>query len=286
MKQNENLIEDPSHWMMGIVSFNASLGASSLVFSRPDGNLIQRADGTTTAEDRSISFTTIFERTGRWDKGRIVSTEKRTLVDPSYNLADMFNKLNPSKETFSPITAQFQTTPDGSSQLTVPLNRDRIKKSLADSKFDIDEVDYRTCTECTLSTDLLDYLDMTDQPIKRFRRNLSKSELLGNMMNWFAGPEGMFDKWRPLRFFAAGPMIPEADVVKNLASNSTVKTRIPDAYFTVNGIDPLKIEAFHSAEIPGDVELEIVAPRTGGWNSVGFLELGGSFVKMSQEALV
>jgi hypothetical protein len=104
---NEDLIFNPSHWM-GIVSFNASLGASSLVFTRPDGTMLERVGAPASPEERSITYQTIFERNGKWNEGRIVANETRNLAEPSYNMADMFSKLNPSKETFSLLPLIFK----------------------------------------------------------------------------------------------------------------------------------------------------------------------------------
>ena len=258
---NEDLIFNPSHWMMGIVSFNASLGASSLVFTRPDGTMLERVGAPASPEERSITYQTIFERNGKWNEGRIVANETRNLAEPSYNMADMFSKLNPSKETFSPITAHFQTTADGSTKLVVPLNKELQKKSAADPKFDIDEVDYRVCTECSLSQDLITHLDFTDQKIIRYRRNMVKSEQLVNIMDWFAGKDGLFRHWVPMRMWYKETFL-MSDVYANVNSPQTLQILIPDAYFDANGLDWAKLtsvhQQFHNAEFFGAHEIEVL----------------------------
>ena len=79
MMQNADLISSGTGWLVGVVSFNASLGASSLYFSRKDGTAIERADGSTSAEERKIKYQTKFSEIGDWLSAQTISVEERSL---------------------------------------------------------------------------------------------------------------------------------------------------------------------------------------------------------------
>ena len=117
-------------------------------------------------------------------------------------------------------------------------------------------------TTVELSEDLVRFLDMKDQPIVRYRTNLANQKVFLDLLNWFAGRQGLFENWKSLASYqlrAAGTYGVTANIDADPTDNpQIIELMIPDGYFTENGID-LKtfrnIESHFVDEIGCEVEV-------------------------------
>lgn len=173
LRDDMTILDDPSKYSVGILAFTASLGASSLLFTRPD-NEIQK--------DRRITYRQLYSPSGNYRAGDVtsVSREVRTLQEKTVSITDLFDKLNPKSVISQRTGVRFQLTGDGRVMLSyVDPDFAQIRKQTASALHDSATYtrnseamnDFHHCTEVTLSEDLLNYFDMNGAPVERIRHN-------------------------------------------------------------------------------------------------------------------
>ena len=213
LNEAEDLIYDPSKWLIAVDSFQASLGQTSLCFSGADSE-----EGVT----RSIEYIALEEEHGKFASGFKSTEQTRELTEKTFSIGGLFDQLNPNTDK---INARIVANNDGTVKIMGHRDAD---VAFAESQ----------ATDITMSQDLLDYLDMDEQPIRRQRSSEYSCEAIGNAFEWMLHREdGFFMKYTPLSAFAP-QCICQTEVTAfaiNIAA-TTIHIEVPDAWYQENGI--------------------------------------------------
>ena len=181
LNEDAEILRDPSSYMLGVMSFSASLGAATLRFAQADA---------VAGLDRSVTYRHRFAGDGRFtsvdnplDRADIRRLETRSLEDDSFSVTDMLRQLNPRDTGFVADHPTFGITGDG----RVALTFKQLKKAATQEEDKVAKDSLRRtgnhAVDVTLSPDLCKFLDLDGAPIERFRHVQSAALDLHSALN-------------------------------------------------------------------------------------------------------
>ena len=219
LESYEDILDNQSAWMMGVLTMQIALGSDSLYFSEKDAN-------------QYIEWESIEEANGQLRIGATTAYQKRVIDRNSFSASDTFEMLNPSHSRRGQIPASFSSAGDGRLRMTVPWTKDDIRDG--DDVARASKPQHKNkCARITMSPGLCSYLDFEDAPIHRVRRDNSSHTSVAGYFTFF---RNIYQKLRPLQSFKCTS---SADHTQALAVDANqghgdidIVIHIPDEYWT------------------------------------------------------